>query len=113
MRDLLSIVGFPLLAMFAGTSLVIQVALNANLRSELASWSWAALVSYLGGTVMMLIILLIQREPRPAASPLASIPFVGRGRERLDVSSELFVAQFADEDPFELASVRRLASCSR
>jgi transporter family-2 protein len=75
MRDLLSIVGFPLLAMFAGTSLVIQVALNANLRSELASWSWAALVSYLGGTVMMLIILLIQREPRPAASPLASIPW--------------------------------------
>jgi transporter family-2 protein len=75
MRDIMSIIGFPLLAMLAGTSLVVQVTLNASLRSALASWSWAAFISYLGGTVMMLIIMLVQRDPRPAASAIASIPW--------------------------------------
>jgi len=75
MRDFLSIIAFPLLAMLSGGSLVIQAALNASLRSALASWSWAALVSYLGGTVLMLVILLFQREPRPSASTIASIPW--------------------------------------
>jgi len=75
MRDILSIIGFPLLAVLAGASLVVQVALNANLRAALTSWSWAALVSYLGGTVLMLVILLVQREPRPSTSTLASIPW--------------------------------------
>jgi len=75
MRDILFIIGFPLLAMLAGASLVIQIALNASLRSELASWSWAALVSYFGGTLMMLIIVVLQRGERPSAGTATSIPW--------------------------------------
>jgi transporter family-2 protein len=75
MRELLSFVGLPFVAMLAGSSLVVQAILNVNLRSGLASWSWAALVSYLGGTVMMIIVLLIQGASRPGAHALASVPW--------------------------------------
>jgi len=63
MPELLQLLGLGLLGIGAGVSFVIQQALNANLRASLESASWAAFISYLGGTVTMMIVLLVMREP--------------------------------------------------
>ncbi|MBU0910547.1 MAG: DMT family transporter [Proteobacteria bacterium] len=62
MPELLQLLGFALLGIGAGVSFVVQQALNANLRACLESASWAAFISYLGGTLTMLIVLLVMRE---------------------------------------------------
>lgn len=62
------VLGLSLLAAGAGVSLVIQAALNARLRTSLASWSWAGFVSYLGGTLVMAAVLLAQRPGLPTVA---------------------------------------------
>lgn len=57
-----------LLALIAGTSFVIQQAVNSNLRFELGSAWWAGFISYFGGTIVMLIMLVIMRAPLPSCS---------------------------------------------
>ena len=52
-----------LLALAAGASFVVQQAVNSNLRIELGSAWWAGFVSYLGGTIVMLIMVVLMREP--------------------------------------------------
>ena len=52
-----------ILALIAGTSFVVQQAVNANLRSELQSVWWAGFFSYLGGTLVMLLMVVLMREP--------------------------------------------------
>ena len=52
-----------LLALSAGVSFVVQQAVNSNLRFEIGSAWWAGFVSYLGGTIVMLIMVLLTREP--------------------------------------------------
>jgi bacterial/archaeal transporter family-2 protein len=54
-----------LIAFAAGVSFVFQQAVNANLRVEIGSPWWAGFVSYLGGTIIMLIAALALREPIP------------------------------------------------
>src|ERR1700676_5259527 len=54
---------FYLLAAGAGVSFVFQQAVNANLRAELGSPWWAGFISYLGGTLAMLAMLIAMREP--------------------------------------------------
>lgn len=54
-----------LLALLAGTSFVVQQAVNANLRHEIGSAWWAGFVSYLGGSIVMLSMLLLIRDPAP------------------------------------------------
>jgi transporter family-2 protein len=61
-----------LVAFAAGVSFVFQQAVNANLRAEIGSAWWAGFVSYLGGTVVMLAMAMLLREPIPTAE------FVGR-----------------------------------
>ena len=60
---------FELLAlgvgMIAGVSFVIQQAVNADLRASIGSAAWAGFVSYLGGTLCMLVLALILRDPLP------------------------------------------------
>jgi bacterial/archaeal transporter family-2 protein len=56
-------VGFYLLAVGAGVSFVFQQAVNANLRVEIGSAWWAGFVSYLGGTLAMLAMAIVLREP--------------------------------------------------
>jgi len=51
------------LALVAGTRFVIQQAVNANLCHELGSARWAGFVSYLGGTIVMLVMVLAMRAP--------------------------------------------------
>ena len=41
----------------------MQQAVNANLRSEIGSAWWAGLVSYVGGTLAMLVMVLALRDP--------------------------------------------------
>jgi bacterial/archaeal transporter family-2 protein len=74
MYSILGLLPFCFLALIAGSSLVVQSALNASLRSSLESWTWAALISYLGGSVTLLLILLIQRVPFPALATIAMTP---------------------------------------
>jgi transporter family-2 protein len=62
------------LALAAGVSFVCQQAVNANLRAEIGSAWWAGFVSYLGGTLVMLIVALALREPFVWSSP------IGQGR---------------------------------
>jgi transporter family-2 protein len=52
-----------LVALMAGTSFVVQQAVNANLRAELSSPWWAGFFSYLGGTLVMLVMIVLMREP--------------------------------------------------
>src|ERR1700675_1685084 len=52
-----------LLAIGAGVSFVYQQAVNANLRAEIGSPWWAGFISYLGGTLAMLAIVVALREP--------------------------------------------------
>lgn len=63
MPQLFLFCAFYLLATGAGVSFVFQQAVNANLRSEIGSPWWAGFISYLGGTVVMLAVILALREP--------------------------------------------------
>jgi transporter family-2 protein len=60
----------------AGGCVVVQQALNATLRSELGSAFWAALISYTAGTLTLLIVLVVIREPWLALSTIvkSSLP---------------------------------------
>ena len=64
-----------LLAVAAGVSLVVQQALNANLRTALASAAWSGFTSYLVGTLCMALLALALRDPVPGASVAARIPW--------------------------------------
>ena len=63
-----------LLAIAAGVSVVIQQALNANLRSALHSAAWSGFISYAVGLACMALLVLALRDPVPAASVGARIP---------------------------------------
>jgi transporter family-2 protein len=52
----------------AGVSFVFQQAVNSNLRVEISSPWWAGFISYLGGTIVMLLAALALREPLSFAS---------------------------------------------
>jgi bacterial/archaeal transporter family-2 protein len=62
MNTNLVIVGY-LFAIGAGVSFVFQQAVNASLRAEIGSVWWAGFISYLGGTIVMLIAALVLKEP--------------------------------------------------
>jgi bacterial/archaeal transporter family-2 protein len=51
------------LGLAGGACLVIQASLNAGLRTQLQSVSWAGFISYVGGTLVMAIALVIERVP--------------------------------------------------
>jgi transporter family-2 protein len=62
------------LAIAAGISLVIQQAVNANLRNTLQSSAWTAFTSYGVGWVCMVLLILALRDPVPAANLAARVP---------------------------------------
>jgi bacterial/archaeal transporter family-2 protein len=55
----------------AGGCVVVQQTLNATLRSELGSAFWAAFISYTTGTLTLLLVLVVIREPWLALSTIA------------------------------------------
>jgi transporter family-2 protein len=56
------------LAIAAGISIVIQQALNANLRGALNSAAWSGFVSYVIGLACMALLALALRDPIPSAN---------------------------------------------
>jgi transporter family-2 protein len=64
-----------LLAVVAGVSFVLQASVNARLRAALDSPNWAALASYAGGTVVMVIVVLLARDAIPSAAMLRAAPW--------------------------------------
>jgi transporter family-2 protein len=59
----LAFMGLMLLGIAGGASFVAQATVNSELSRALDSPSWAAFVSYLGGTVVMLLVLGLTRAP--------------------------------------------------
>ena len=67
---------FPMmLAAAAGISLVVQQALNANLRATLGSAAWSGFMSYFIGVICMAALALLLQDPVPSASIAARIPW--------------------------------------
>ncbi|MGE3148927.1 MAG: DMT family transporter [Pseudorhodoplanes sp.] len=64
-----------LLAALSGVSIVVQQALNANLRVALNSAAWAGFMSYFVGIVCMALLALALRDPIPSAALAARIPW--------------------------------------
>lgn len=64
-----------LLAFGAGVSIVIQQALNSNLRTELNSAAWSGFVSYAAGLACMALLVIALREPLPPVGAMARIPW--------------------------------------
>jgi transporter family-2 protein len=63
------------LAIMAGVSIVVQQALNTNLRVALNSAAWAGFVSYAVGVICMALLALVLRDPIPAASVAVRLPW--------------------------------------
>jgi bacterial/archaeal transporter family-2 protein len=59
------------LTVASGVGLIVQQVLNADLRVSLGSAAWAGFVSYLGGTLCMLVLVFILRDGLPATSAIA------------------------------------------
>ena len=78
MAELLRLATLALLAVAAGASFATQAAVNASLRAGLGSPAWAAFVSYAGGTLAMLAVLLATRAPWPGE---ASVSASGSNRD--------------------------------
>lgn len=67
---------FPMiLAASAGISLVVQQALNANLRTALGSAAWSGFMSYFIGVICMAALALLLQDPVPSAATAARIPW--------------------------------------
>lgn len=63
------------LAVAAGVSIVIQQALNANLRTALNSAAWSGVLSYLVGLICMIVLTMALRDPLPSAGVAGRIPW--------------------------------------
>lgn len=63
------------LAAAGGFSLVIQQALNSNLRTALGSAAWPGFASYVVGVVCMALLIVALQEPIPTAAALGRIPW--------------------------------------
>ena len=68
---------FPfVLAVSAGISLVVQQALNANLRAALNSAALSGFVSYFVGVVCMALFALAVQDPLPSVATAGRIPYL-------------------------------------
>jgi transporter family-2 protein len=64
-----------MLAVGAGISLVVQQALNANLRTALNSAALSGFASYFVGVICMVALAFLLRDPLPSAAVVARIPW--------------------------------------
>ena len=65
-----------ILAASAGISLVVQQALNANLRAQLNSAAWSGFVSYVVGAICMVVLVLVMQDPMPSLATAGRIPWL-------------------------------------
>jgi bacterial/archaeal transporter family-2 protein len=61
------------LTVSAGVSVLIQQALNANLRSELNSAPWSGFMSYFLGIVCMVLLAAALRDPVPSVATIVPL----------------------------------------
>jgi transporter family-2 protein len=59
------------LTVASGAGLVLQQALNADLRVSLNSAAWAGFISYVGGTLCMIVLILAMRDGLPSSTAIA------------------------------------------
>ncbi|QWG11287.1 DMT family transporter [Bradyrhizobium sediminis] len=62
-------------ALGAGVSVAVQQVLNGGLRAALGSPAWAGLVSYIGGLLTMIVVLLALGENLPSWKAIANTPW--------------------------------------
>ena len=70
-----SLIWPALLTVGAGVSVLVQQALNANLRAELNSAAWSGFMSYFLGVVFMLCLAVALRDPIPSANTITRVPW--------------------------------------
>ena len=75
MRQAVQFGTLALFAVVAGVSFVLQASVNARLRTGLASPNWAALISYAGGTIAMVLVVLAARDPWISAAAIGKTPW--------------------------------------
>ncbi|WP_424630770.1 DMT family transporter [Bradyrhizobium sp. SYSU BS000235] len=63
------------LAVVSGASIVLQQALNANLRMLLNSAAWSGFMSYFVGLLCMIVLAIALRDPIPSMSVAARVPW--------------------------------------
>jgi transporter family-2 protein len=63
-----------ILGLAAGFGLTVQVGMNSQLRKVLQSANLAALISFLVGTLALVLLVLLIRTPVPARETLATVP---------------------------------------
>ncbi|MCU4412796.1 DMT family transporter [Acinetobacter sp. WU_MDCI_Axc73] len=63
------------LALGIGVAMAIQTALNTQLRSYLNSPLQAAFLSFLVGTILLALLVLLQNQPKPSLQQLSQIPW--------------------------------------
>jgi transporter family-2 protein len=63
--------GLAVFAIAAGASIVFQAAINADMRAALNSASWAALISYLGGSLAMVVFVALSGSPWLSGAAIA------------------------------------------
>lgn len=64
------------LTVASGAGLVVQQALNSQLRVSLGSGAWAGLISYLCGTLCMIVLIAAMRDSMPSAAAVARTPWI-------------------------------------
>ena len=64
-----------LAALGAGISVAVQQVLNGSLRASLSSPTWAGFVSYLGGLLTMIVVLIAMREQLPSWKLVTATPW--------------------------------------
>jgi transporter family-2 protein len=68
-----------LLALGAGVSVATQQVLNDSMRTALGSPAWAALISYAGGLVTMIVAVIALRERVPSWKTVVDVPWYACG----------------------------------
>jgi transporter family-2 protein len=64
-----------ILGIVAGFGLTVQVGMNSQLRKVLQSANFAALVSFLVGTVALVALVLVLRMPVPERAAFTAVPW--------------------------------------
>ena len=70
MSQVATLVLFAAATAGAGVSFVVQQAVNADLRNSLGSAAWAGFASYFGGTICMLALAIMLRDPLPSSNAI-------------------------------------------
>ena len=67
--------GFILLALLGGAILPLQALINARLGAGFGGPIWAAMLSFLVGTIALVALLLAMRTPMPGLHATAGLPW--------------------------------------